>query len=420
MRRTLLTLIAIFTVMFAAAAGLTGRPQDGGPATGGRPPVTPTARSPLSDQLAWALTQINGGAEMLAEADVVTHFAPAVFELLPPEDVPGYLQGFVPAGPYAVQGFTRPPTATQATALATAEGGSTFVIQLAIEADAPHRITGLTVQPVPAPAGVTLVPLAVAGGPDRFDRMVDIGGRRLYLTCRGSGGPTVVLESAQGDAAAPWFAVESAVARFTRVCSYDRPNTLAGASDPAAMPRTAADAVADLHALLAAAEVPGPYVLVGHTLGGIFARLYASTHPSEVAGLVLVDASHEEADARLEALLPAQVWQELQELVAQSRSTELLDLESSSAQMRAARAAAPLRPMPLVVIADVRPPDPSDFPPHWPLEVMVQELFDLQVDLAGLVPGAALVTTEAGNYVHQAEPELVVDSIRRVVEAVRR
>jgi pimeloyl-ACP methyl ester carboxylesterase len=274
---------------------------------------------------------------------------------------------------------------------------------------------------VPAPAGVGLDPLPGAGGnPGDRHGLVDIGGRRLYLSCRGTGGPTVVLESAEGDAAAPWFGVESAVAGFARVCSYERANTLAGASDQAPAPRTAADAVADLHALLAAADVPGPYVLVGHTLGGLFARLYASLHPAQVAGLVLVDSSHEEQDARMEALLPAEVWSELQERVAQTTPLEPLDVTASYAQMRAARAATPLRPMPLVVIADIRPPDPSAFPSHWPLNAIVQELFELQVDLAGLVPGAELITTGAGNYVHQVEPELVVDSIRRVVGAVRR
>ena len=92
------------------------------------------------------------------------------------------------------------------------------------------------------------------------------------------------------------------VGAFTRVCVYDRPGTLLNAedtagrsrSDPAPLPRTAQDVVADLHALLRAARVPGPYVLVGHSLGGLCVRLYATTYPEEVAGLVLVDASHED------------------------------------------------------------------------------------------------------------------------------
>ena len=91
------------------------------------------------------------------------------------------------------------------------------------------------------------------------------------------------------------------VAEFTRVCAYDRPGTYASIgeddfvsrSDPIAQPRTAPEVVADLHALLQAAEIPGPYVLAAHSLGGLFARLYASTYPDEVVGLVLVDAYSE-------------------------------------------------------------------------------------------------------------------------------
>jgi pimeloyl-ACP methyl ester carboxylesterase len=96
-----------------------------------------------------------------------------------------------------------------------------------------------------------------------------------------------------------------ALARFTRVCAYDRPGTIGvdpldrSRSDPVAQPSTAQDAVADLHALLRAAQVPDPYVLAGHSLGGLFVRLYAATYPDEVAGLVLVDATSEHLRAAL-------------------------------------------------------------------------------------------------------------------------
>ena len=98
------------------------------------------------------------------------------------------------------------------------------------------------------------------------------------------GGPTVVLEAGHGNDSTIWLSVQVAVGPDTRVCSYDRANAPGGASDPAPTPRTAEEVVADLHALLAAAEVPGPYVLVGHSLGGLFVRLYAGRYPDEVAG----------------------------------------------------------------------------------------------------------------------------------------
>src|SRR5215204_7505037 len=105
------------------------------------------------------------------------------------------------------------------------------------------------------------------------------------------------------------------MAETTRVCTYDRPGTVASIgeeilpsrSDPIAQPRTAPEVVAELHTLLQAAEVPGPYVLAGHSLGGFFARLYAATYPDEVVGIVLVDAYSE----LLESVMPPERWQAL-------------------------------------------------------------------------------------------------------------
>ena len=140
----------------------------------------------------------------------------------------------------------------------------------------------------------------------------------MFLRCRGAGSPTVVLVSGYHVAANAWSLrppgskhtpVLPAVARSTRVCAYDRPGTIRDAglvsrSDPVPMPRTAEDAVKELHALLRAARVPGPYVLAGHSLGGLIVRLYAGTYPRQVAGLVLIDAVSE----KLEPLLGPEQW----------------------------------------------------------------------------------------------------------------
>src|SRR6478609_10085433 len=142
----------------------------------------------------------------------------------------------------------------------------------------------------------------------------EVAGRRVFLECRGSGSPTVVLQSGFGNAGDIWSltdtsapAVFPALAESNRVCVYDRPGSmitttdaggalaladsaLPGRSDPVPMPRDPAEVVTDLHDLLAAADVPSPYLLVGHSLGGALNVLYARTYPDAVSGLVVVDS----------------------------------------------------------------------------------------------------------------------------------
>ena len=127
-------------------------------------------------------------------------------------------------------------------------------------------------------------------------RLVDIGGCRLHLYCTGEGSPTVILEAGGGNPWLSWCKVQPQVASFTRVCSYDRAGL--GWSDPSPRPRTAMVIAEELHALLHNAGIPGPFVLVGHSLGGMDARMFANRYPSEVAGLVLVDSSHPDQDER--------------------------------------------------------------------------------------------------------------------------
>jgi pimeloyl-ACP methyl ester carboxylesterase len=135
-----------------------------------------------------------------------------------------------------------------------------------------------------------------------FAGLVDIGGgRKMYLQCRGAGSPTVVFVSGLKASAEDWNTAEkqaptvfAEVAKFTRVCAYDRPGTPVGEklsrSDPVRQPTTAQDAVSDLHALLRAAKEPTRYVMVGHSYGGLVAKLYARFYPQDVSGQVLVDA----------------------------------------------------------------------------------------------------------------------------------
>lgn len=124
-------------------------------------------------------------------------------------------------------------------------------------------------------------------------QMVDVGGRQMHLYCTGANldsRPTVILEQGGGGNTLAWFMVQPELAQTTRVCSYDRAGQ--GWSEPGPLPRDGAHISSDLHALLAAAGIPGPYVLAGHSYGGIFIRSFASQYPEEVAGLVLLDSAH--------------------------------------------------------------------------------------------------------------------------------
>ena len=123
--------------------------------------------------------------------------------------------------------------------------------------------------------------------------MVDIGERRLHLVCTGKGAPTVVFESGLGEGWYSWALVQNEVARKVRACSYDRSGI--GFSDPDPAERSFARLNADLHELLTRAGEKPPYLLVGHSLGGLMVRTYAKRYPSEVAGLVLADSSHEDS-----------------------------------------------------------------------------------------------------------------------------
>jgi len=120
--------------------------------------------------------------------------------------------------------------------------------------------------------------------------MVDVGDHRLHINCVGQGSPTVILESGLGTMSADWANVQPEVAKTTRVCAYDRAGT--GWSEPGPEPRDPKQIARELHTLLGNAGIDGPYVLVGQSFGGLYVRMYASQYPSEVEGMVLVDASH--------------------------------------------------------------------------------------------------------------------------------
>jgi pimeloyl-ACP methyl ester carboxylesterase len=259
--------------------------------------------------------------------------------------------------------------------------------------------------------------------------LVDIGDRSLFLACAGTGSPTVILESGLNDTADVWSAVQGKVATTTRVCSYDRANVPGGASDPSdpavSTPRlrSAAELVADLHALLAAAAVPGPYVLVGHSVGGLLVRLYASTYPDEVIGMVLVDATHEDNWVRLEEEIGPELWPQAVEQFTQAVAgggLEPLDLEATAAQVRDAREDRPLPSIPLVVLTHTQPPDAATLLPGLSVEASERLWREQQADLTMLLPNSQqMFAEESGHSIPRDQPDLVVDAIGGVIETVR-
>lgn len=293
-------------------------------------------------------------------------------------------------------------------------------------------------------AGSVQAPASAVSGD--FAGLIDIGGRSLYLECRGTGSPTVILEAGYGNSGDIWSEHPEpgvprtmalpGVATFTHVCAYDRPGTgLAPASDerpsrsdPIAQPRTAPDVVADLHTLLHTAGVPGPYVLAGHSMGGLFVRLYASTYPDEVAGLVLIDARPDGLFAQIEPRLTHEQWNALMWLLLTPPAREPVrrygledyDVTAFNDVLRQAAAAMPLRPMPLAVLAHGQTFGATEEALGFSPNLLETAFRIAEEQLTMLVPNARFfVAQDSGHYIQTDQPALVTEAIRQVVNGVR-
>ena len=264
-------------------------------------------------------------------------------------------------------------------------------------------------------------------GNGEVSHLVEVDGYRLSITSSGAGSPAVVLETGLGALSETWQPVQREVARFTRVCRFDRAGR--GQSDPAPTPRTCAGMVTDLRALLANARIPGPYVLVGNSVGGMNARLYAHRHPSEVAGLVLVDGSHQDQFARIGEVLPVPglsapaAHHDFYQFWAgggwsdPANNPEGVDFVASGEQLRSIDS---LGDLPMVVLVSatclLEVPTEPGARPH------LHEVWKaLQRDLADLSTGSTYRVVEtSGHFIQRDQPGEVVEAIREVVEAARR
>jgi pimeloyl-ACP methyl ester carboxylesterase len=274
----------------------------------------------------------------------------------------------------------------------------------------------------PPPGSATNFP------PATFDGKVDVGGHKLRVVTYGRGRPAVVIEAGGSQAGVGnhhWKAVIDEISKTTLICVYDRAG-LGGSDRGPTKFRTSEDTARDLHTLLAAAKVPGPYIFVGHSMGGINARVYAGKYPKEVAGMVLVESTHPEQFSKMMAALPAEAANEPEaykkvrkDLISESTdpswNPERMDVGASVIQ---ARAVTTLGDMPLVVLA--RSPKAYDQNPIMRnfLEPVWQEL---QRDLSRLSSqGTLKVAAKAGHFIPVDEPQLVIDAIRQVINAGRK
>jgi len=249
--------------------------------------------------------------------------------------------------------------------------------------------------------------------PNAIRGAFDIGGRSLYLECAGTGGATVVMDSGLGDTHATWNAVVPGLNAET-TCTYDRANL--GASGAAPKPRSSADVVADLHALLQAAAIAPPYILVGHSFGGISVRLFASTYPSEVAGLVLVDPTPTGFVDGECAIVDASLCTVLRDGWAPSKNPDGLDIVKSGEEV--ARAG-PLPKVPLIVLAATG--HHQDAIKDAAIEKQIESSWQqAQADLAASVPGGTVQVVPSGHSIQTLHPEAVIAAIKTVIARVAR
>ncbi|HJS90135.1 MAG TPA: alpha/beta hydrolase [Steroidobacteraceae bacterium] len=257
-------------------------------------------------------------------------------------------------------------------------------------------------------------------------RTTDVHGRRLRYICEGDGPVTVVIDQGQGlsieqgfERPEPmgWTKVFKEIQNSTRVLMHDRAGL--GSSDPAPGRRTSSEMVDDLRAVLAAAQVRPPYVLVGHSVGGFNVRLFAGRYPNEVPGLVLVDSCHPDQLGKFASILPPEAPGEAMPLKLLRRgpgaalSAEAIDFRACAEQ---ARGVMTIGRKPLVVVSQ----SPHALgPPGIPLPIWEKMRIvwsDLQGDLLRLsAKSTQVIATHAGHLIQFEEPGLVANAILGVV-----
>jgi pimeloyl-ACP methyl ester carboxylesterase len=290
-----------------------------------------------------------------------------------------------------------------------------------------------------APTGTTATAPATTSTSTAGGSRFEVGGREIYLECHGTGSPTVVLQSGFGNAGDIWSVAEASpppvaagVATRNRVCVYDRPGTvrvltdsgapsptpLPGRSAEAPMPRTGADIVTELHGLLEKAQVPGPFVLVGHSLGGLFNFLYARTYPEQVGGLVMVDTT----PPALVSLLPADAAAYLRSSLLTPPTSipgyvpEAYDLDVLLSQIDAAPALPTSPAIPAVLLTADKGQTVSD-PASAALVASTEKVLpEARIRFQAAIPGSRLQPVPGTtHYIQIQRPDVVIQAVRSVM-----
>jgi len=310
------------------------------------------------------------------------------------------------------------------------------------------RAAGGTIALIAAVAALGATYEVIAGSSDQATypprgRLIDVGGYRMHLDCHGEGAPTVVMDAGLGGSSLDWSLVQGDLAQTVQVCTYDRAGM--GWSESRPGPRSPAHLADELHLLLNEAGLRGPFVLVAHSLAGKTARMFASAHPEDVAGMILVDARSELVDAltsKSEAgafdsavemqgvvysvaryvgvarafgaglvgapLLSPSIATQMAILMTQAPAIDETTREGKARSADDAElAGATLGSMPLVVIASGA--SMAEIP-NWP---------SAQQRLAALsTQGSLIVADHAGHAVQLDAPGIVIDGVKQVLESV--
>lgn len=278
-------------------------------------------------------------------------------------------------------------------------------------------------------------------------RLVDVDGHRMHIHCQGQGSPTVVVEQGVGSQSLGWAPINERMSKITTVCAYDRPGM--GYSDPIDHATRAAEIAHNLHTLLKNAGITDEIVLVGWSVGGMYAREYYRQFPERVKGMVLVDSSHEQQLQRMgdpdvgytnpfqvERYLAPIGWIRLSgevperfansplpqpirdrliaiNLKTHTPRTMVAEGEAMRADLRENEAPPGLGDLPLIVLSEGKPNIPF-------MQERLETWLALQAELAHLsTRGRQIVATQSAHAIHRTEPELILDSVAQVVQDVR-